>query len=409
MLNFLLHTLKNFKANVLNYFVTLDENGNTSGPINLEPRGADNAAEFDRQSEKLVTALLSLNSDIFGLLEIENDFGETSPGNAVKVLVDKLNAAGEDEYDWVRPQQDGVDKTFVDTSDAISNAFVYKSSSFRVAGVNVLTDTNIPAAFNDALPIFDGSGSNRATLAVTFEVSDDRRNLRDATGHRSLSLFSQKSPRDGRDDQECITIALCHFKSKGSVSAGEGNQDAGDGAGNNNAIRLLASQAVAEWLKGNPTGVDCPNVMVMGDLNAYFKEGTTLHYFISPHLITHSPNSQSLTLDISLSFRPCSIKTFKPIIYKDPVQYFLNNGFNSLVKEDEGSFVFDGFWGSLDYQLYNDNLFEQVKDFEKIQYNSFESLGLDYNLDFGRPSTWFDGSVPYRFSDHDPLVTTVKL
>jgi len=294
-----------------------------------------------------------------------NDFGETSTGNAVKVLVDKLNAVGEDTYDWVRPKQDGVDKTFVDTSDAISNAFIFKSSSFRVAGVNILTDSNIPDAFTDALPIFDGSGSNRATIAVTFEVSTDRRNLRDATAHRSLSLFSQSSFDKGNDDLECITIALCHFKSKGSVSAGEGNQDAGDGAGNNNAIRLLASQAVAEWLKGNPTGVDCPNVMIMGDLNAYFKE--------------------------------------------DPVQYFLNNGYDSLVKEDEGSFVFDGYWGSLDYQLYNEDLFEKVKKFEKIQYNSFESLGLDYNLDFGRPSTWFDGSVPYRFSDHDPLVTTVKL
>lgn len=388
----------------MNYFVTLDENGNTSGPGDLEPRGADSAAEFDRQSEKLVTALLSLNSDIFGLLEIENDFGETSTGNAVKALVEKLNAAGKDTYDWVRPKQDGVDKTFVDTSDAISNAFIYKSSSFTVAGVNILTDSNIPVAFTDALPIFDGSGSNRATIAVTFEGNNDRRNLRDAIGHRSLSLFSQSSSDDGNDDRECITIALCHFKSKGSVSEGEGNQDARDGAGNNNAIRLLASQAVAEWLKGNPTGVDCPNVMIMGDLNAYFKEGMNLEKFF---LFDYEVFDHSFTRDIFHSrFNPTSCKIQ---LHADPVQYFLNNGYNSLVKEDEGSFVFDGYWGSLDYQLYNEDLFEKVKNFEKIQYNSFESLGLDYNLDFGRPSTWFDGSVPYRFSDHDPLVTTVKL
>lgn len=69
----------------------------------------------------------------------------------------------------------------------------------------------------------------------------------------------------------------------------------------------------------------------------------------------------------------------------------------------------DGYWGSLDYHLYNERLYEKVKDFGSINFNSFESDALDYNLYPSRDPTWFDESVPYRYSDHDPLVTEVKL
>lgn len=74
-----------------------------------------------------------------------------------------------------------------------------------------------------------------------------------------------------------------------------------------------------------------------------------------------------------------------------------------------GTFSSNGYWGSLDYQLYNDELFERVKDFEIIHLNSYVSNVLDYHLYPTREPTWFDGSVSYRYSDHDPLVTEVKL
>ncbi len=92
----------------------------------------------------------------------------------------------------------------------------------------------------------------------------------------------------------------------------------------------------------------------------------------------------------------------------DPIQYFLNNGFNSLMEENEGTFVSNGYMGSLDYQLYNEALFEKVKDFNIFNFNSLDSDALDYKLHDNRDPSWFDGSVPYRYGDHDPLVTKVK-
>jgi Ca2+-binding RTX toxin-like protein len=41
--------------------------------------------------------------------------------------------------------------------------------------------------------------------------------------------------------------------------------------------------------------------------------------------------------------------------------------------------------------------------------NAPEADALDYNLDFGRPAGIFDGTTPWRYSDHDPLVVNLLL
>jgi hypothetical protein len=60
------------RPNVLNYFITFGE------------RGAEDQEEFDRQKQKLVTALSGVDADIFGLHELENNFPA--------VLVDLVSA-----------------------------------------------------------------------------------------------------------------------------------------------------------------------------------------------------------------------------------------------------------------------------------------------------------------------------
>lgn len=73
--------------NVLNYFITFNE------------RGAEDQEEFDRQQQKLVTALVGLNADIVGLVELENNF----PAVLID-LVAALNARlGSAVYSYVDP------------------------------------------------------------------------------------------------------------------------------------------------------------------------------------------------------------------------------------------------------------------------------------------------------------------
>ncbi|MBJ7404606.1 MAG: hypothetical protein JHD07_15425 [Bradyrhizobium sp.] len=60
--------LKVASFNVLNYFTTLDNGGTTA--IGQAPRGADNAAEFARQTEKLVATILDMDVDVLALTEL---------------------------------------------------------------------------------------------------------------------------------------------------------------------------------------------------------------------------------------------------------------------------------------------------------------------------------------------------
>jgi len=228
--------------NVLNYFHTLDDGSTTA--LGFSPRGADSAAEFQRQTDKLVRALAALDADVVGLVELENEFDATPDGStALEVLVATLNAdLGGDVYRAVYPGQ-----AFVG-GDAIAVGLIYRHATVRIAPGSrpaVLDDgiaATLPGA--PALPIFDGRDTNRAPLAVSFEHLASR---------------------------EVFTVAINHFKSKGG-SGSEGNADAGDGAGAWNQRRLDAAVALEAWLASAPTGIDDEDRIILGDLNAYAQE-----------------------------------------------------------------------------------------------------------------------------------------
>jgi predicted extracellular nuclease len=237
-------TLQVGSFNVLNYFTTLDAGGNTTAN-GLEPRGANTAAELERQTDKLVTAILGLDADVLGLVELENNFIEGSPGNALAHLVDELNAAaGRTLYDWVRPGQDFVG------GDAIAVGMIYQPDDVRIGqgtSVAILDDSKVAPdllAQSTTGGIFNGENASRAALAVTFEEV--------GSGER-------------------FTAVANHFKSKGGTGTGE-DADRIDGAGSWDNQRELAAKAVTGWLGTNPTGGDDGDALLLGDLNSYFQE-----------------------------------------------------------------------------------------------------------------------------------------
>ena len=339
-------SLKLANLNVLNLFTTLDASGNPgSGPNRISPRGANTSQEFERQLQKLVTAIEGLDSDVVGLVELENEFADTNGDGqfAVGRLVDALNErAGADAYAFVSPEQ-----TFVDTSDAISVGAIYKTATVRIAPgttVETLTDADLPAldsALGISAPVFDGSSTNRAPLAVTFEEISSG---------------------------ELFTVAIAHFKSKGGSGSGD-NADIGDGQGNFNGTRLRGARALSAWLETDPTSSGDPDFLIVGDLNAYAQE--------------------------------------------EPIAALKNAGYTDLAEQFIGtgaySFVFDGQLGTLDYALANESLLTQVTGAAEWHINADEPDALDYNLDFNRDPTLFDSSVPFRSSDHDPIVIGLDL
>lgn len=334
-------SLKVASFNVLNFFTTLDVSGNPgSGPNNLEPRGADSQAEFDRQLQKLVTTILEIDADVLGLTELENEFTDVNGDGqfAINTLVNALNAeAGAGTYAYVDPGT-----PFVDTSDAISVGAIYKTASVQVAPgttVEVLTDADLPALGLGGTPVFDGPNTNRAPLAVTFEA---------------LSSGEQ------------FTLAVNHFKSKGGNGSGD-DADIGDGQGAYNGTRLRAAQALDAWLTTDPTGSGDADFLIVGDLNAYAQE--------------------------------------------DPITYLASRGYGNVIENPElsYSYLFDGQYGTLDYGLANQPLLAQVTGATEWHINADEPDALDYNLNFGRDPALFDGTVPYRTSDHDPVILGLDL
>ncbi|WP_105170006.1 ExeM/NucH family extracellular endonuclease [Pseudoalteromonas sp. T1lg23B] len=208
--------------NVLNYF-----NGDGQGAGFPTPRGADNAEEFERQKAKTVAAMLQLDADVFGILEMENDgFSELS---ALADLTAALNAQdSENSYAYVNL---GTEKV---GGDAIMSAIIYRSNKVKEVGT---------AAFTEVVPFDYG---NRPPVMQTF------------TDLQSNETFN---------------LVVAHLRSKGSCSKAQGlDQDQNDGQGCWNQTRVDAVKALASWLATAPTGQDDPDTIILGDMNAYGQE-----------------------------------------------------------------------------------------------------------------------------------------
>jgi len=166
-----------------------------------------------------------------------------------------------------------------------------------------------------------------------------------------------------------MTVVVNHLKSKSSSCAADGDPDLDDGQSNCNRTRTAAVAAETDWLATDPTGSHDPDVLVIGDMNAHLRE--------------------------------------------DPLLTFEAAGYANLLLEEHGSdaysYVFRGQAGSLDHALVSPSLRPQVVRVIEWHVNADEPAAFDYRLPRGRDASLFDGSTPYRASDHDPLIIDLAL
>lgn len=214
--------------NLANFF-----NGDGRGGDFPTPRGADSLDELQRQEAKLVAAILALQADIVGVVEVENDgYG---PRSALAQLVNRLNdrAPLGERYDFVRPGRAQLG------GDAIAVGLIYRADSVALDGAAAVLDERVRVS-----PRFNAS-KNRPVLAQGF--------VHPPSGLR-------------------LTVAVTHLKSKGSSCASIGDPDLDDGQGNCNLTRTNAARSLAAWLAQNPTGGASDRALILGDLNAYAQE-----------------------------------------------------------------------------------------------------------------------------------------
>lgn len=278
-------------------------------------RGANNQAEFDRQKAKIVAAIKAIDADILGLTEIQNN-GDT----ALKDLVGGLNSAyGAETYAAIETGTVGT--------DAIKVAIIYKPAKVTPSG-NFEIDNS---------PVY-----SRPPVAQTFQ-------------------------QVGTDEK--FTYIINHFKSKSCSNATGKDLDQGDGQSCYNETRVNQAKALLQFI--NTLKTTDPDVLVMGDLNAYGLE--------------------------------------------DPIKTLEAGGLESLNKripaEDRYSYVFSGETGYLDHAMSSESLKDNVTGITEWHINSDEPIVLDYNTEFKTAEQIADlyAPTPYRSSDHDPVVVGLDL
>lgn len=222
--------------NLLNYF-----NGDGMGGGFPTSRGADSAAEFARQSDKLVAVIEGVNAgglvvqglepDVLVINELEND-AEISNFSAEEELVSRLNSvAGAGTWDFI--------STGVLGTDEIRVGILYRPGVVTPVGSTATLTTGTFATLS------------RPPIAQAFQ-----------------HIASGK----------VFIVVGNHFKSKSCSGATGADADLGDEQGCYNATRVQSASELLAWLATDPTGTADPDVVILGDLNSYLQENpiTTL-------------------------------------------------------------------------------------------------------------------------------------
>ncbi len=191
--------------NVLNYFTTIDDGGN-------QARGADSESELKRQEAKLVSAIIALQADVIGLMEIENNL------DAENRLVAALNKEIGKEVFKGCGLPDGF-REAPGGQDAIRVGIIYRAD--RVAPVG--------------------------------EVSM----IRDEAFHVARTPIVQSFTSKTADNP--FAVIVNHFKSKGgSDNADASDKNQGDGQGAYNATRRSQSMAICNYIDERKQGDQKP-------------------------------------------------------------------------------------------------------------------------------------------------------
>ena len=160
-----------------------------------------------------------------------------------------------------------------------------------------------------------------------------------------------------RDTGKPFVVVANHLKSKGCSEATGLDADQKDGAGCWNALRLDSAQRLDAWLKTDPTRTRSDRVVMLGDFNAYAME--------------------------------------------DPVRWLRDDAgwvdaFKQAGIEQPYSYVYSGLTGRLDHALLSPSLAKQLRGAAEWHINADEQDAQGYADG--------DPAVPFRSSDHDPLL-----
>ena len=351
--------------NVLNYFNgEVDANGDVTFDYD-ENRGADDEVAFELQEGRIVEAIVNLNADVVGLMEIENDgFGEDS---AIQSLVNAINAElGETEQYSFIATSDGSEIG----TDAITVGLLYKAT--------VVTPEN------DAM-----------VVAMPEQQIDE-----DSLARMRPSLLQSFVHTES---SKSFLVAVNHFKSKGSQCAedvAEAPSEITTIQGSCNALRVSAAITLGNALSDESLP---ERKVILGDLNAYSAEDPVAV------LTDYTPESRGYTITTAVNTgmdEGSSVDVESSFGYHNLAEEFDAEGFSYWFYGTEQV-------GSLDHVLASEAMLADAIDGAHWNINSVEAYQLQYDQALryypDEDGYAFTDVGPFRSSDHDPFIATFDL
>ena len=342
---------------------------------------------FIRQRNKIINAIVAMDADIVGLMEIENDgFG---PHSAIQDLVNGINEKlGQDsdrQYAFVSYKKDGKESQI--GTDAITTGMLYDINNVKLSGDSTIID--LPTQHfkqektkNGKTTLVDAVQAQRPSFVQTFTDPDNKHKL---------------------------TLVVNHLKSKGTgCLEDEPDNLVEDGQQRCNAFRVSAVKHLGDELKQlKEEGKRSDNTLLIGDFNSYAQEDPVL-------LLTSNADAQR-TLKTASKTSLDGGKTF--INNGEPQTLTKTYDFTNLISyknsgENEKfySYSYGGELGNLDHAFGSQELLDKITNVQDWHINSVESTMLDYTTKY-KPEDKLDSlysESAFRSSDHDPVIIDIQ-
>ncbi len=224
--------------------------------------GADDESQLARQHAKLLNALVAVDADIYGLLEIEQ--GQAALSKMAAALTTRLGHT----YTYIN---DGT----TSSGSYTKVGYIYRSDRFNTYG---------------QLQHIDNPSPQKRKKAAAFVL---------------------------KENGEKFIFSLNHFKAKTGSATGD-NANQGDGQGVYNATRVKEAQAVVDEAEMWQKYFGDEDVLVMGDLNAYAKEDPIKVFvdagYVDLHRAFHADSSYSYSYKGAVGYLDHALAN--PALYK---------------------------------------------------------------------------------------------
>ena len=301
-----------------------------------------------------------------------NVFGQTGQGCTLGTSTSKSNCRGADNLaEFVRQRDKIVAELQAIDADVVGLMEIQNNGETAVTYLVEQLNAAIGGVSYAVVPKPAATGTDAIRVAMIYKPAKlglVGGALSDANAINNRPPMAQTF-RAGNGEK--FSLIVNHLKSKGSCPSGGPDADNNDSQSCWNATRVQQAQRlVGSFVPQVAAAAGDADVLVIGDLNSYGAE--------------------------------------------DPIQVITGAGFvNELERfvRPSGmpySYVFGGQSGYLDHALASAALSPQVAGVAEWHVNADEPEVIDYNIDAAKPQDLYN-ALPYRASDHDPVVVSLDL